>query len=253
MLWYVACSNKILQGSLENTMIPDSYLYLLVDIACLAFPLFFSFFKRFYFIHQLKRFAVGSLLTGSFFIFWDILFTDQGIWSFNPRYICGIYFFNLPIEEVFFFFFIPYASVFTWHCMHQLTNVSRFNRLFSKIASVLGIALFITALFNLTRLYTSVTFFLTAFALFGLGWKKPRWTAEFFIAFLLILIPFFISNGILTGAFTEEPVVKYNPLFNLGIRMITIPVEDTFYGMLLILGNIAGFHIYQGNYGLKNR
>jgi len=230
---------------MAHQVIPDKFLYLAVDLGCLIFPLFFSFFKKFYFIDQLKKFLVGSLLTGTVFIIWDIYFTSIGVWSFNPRYVCGVYLFNLPIEEVFFFFFIPYASVFTWHCMHELTHVNRLNRVSNVIFLVLGIVLILLAIVNLPKLYTSYTGLLAGFSLIALALKKTNWSAEFLLTFLLILLPFFISNGILTGAITPEPVVIYNNAYNLNIRMGTIPVEDTFYGMLLILGNIAGFHIYK--------
>ena len=60
---------------------------------------------------------------------------------------------------------------------------------------------------------------------------------------MVILIPFLIVNGFLTAI----PVVLYNDAENLNLRIYTIPFEDIFYGMLLVLMNIV---IYEK---LKNR
>jgi lycopene cyclase domain-containing protein len=98
----------------------------------------------------------------------------------------------------------------------------------------------VIALFNLDRLYTSVTFLLTAgFILLHLLVFRSDYLGRFYLSYIIVLVPFFIVNGILTGSFIEDQVVWYDDTQNLGVRMFTIPVEDSIYGMLLIMMNVT--------------
>ncbi|HQE34724.1 MAG TPA: lycopene cyclase domain-containing protein, partial [Flavobacterium alvei] len=89
--------------------------------------------------------------------------------------------------------------------------------------------------FNLDKWYTAVNYSVFIGILTLTVFKIPNVLNTFFITFLIILIPFLIVNGILTGSFIDEPVVIYNNAENLGIRIGTIPVEDVAYAFSMLL------------------
>ena len=103
------------------------------------------------------------------------------------------------------------------------------------------VLLVVVGVLNVDRWYTATTFLALAIALGILNGSGARFIGRFLVTYAAILIPFFLINGILTGSFIQDEVVWYNDAENLGIRLGTIPVEDVFYGMLLILLNVVLF------------
>ncbi|MES2477571.1 MAG: lycopene cyclase domain-containing protein [Bacteroidota bacterium] len=219
----------------------EKYTYLLVDFFCIIFPFLFSFHPQLQFFKNWRAFIWPCLLTAAFFLIWDGIFTHIGVWSFNPHYVMGIYFWDMPIEEFLFFICIPYACVFSYHCFKVLFKFQRYQTFARVFYAVTATVLMIIALLHLTQLYTSVTFILCAVFLFYLVYKNEAILSTFFFCFLFILVPFILSNGVLTGSFFGRIVVQYNDAHNLGIRILTIPVEDTFYGMLMLMLNVWGY------------
>jgi len=79
-----------------------------------------------------------------------------------------------------------------------------------------------------------------------------KWDVSYIYFSYLAIIPLFLlSNGVLTGSFTEAPIVWYNDEFNLGRRIFTIPVEDLFYGFLLVMLNIQLYRRFKLKYSLR--
>ncbi len=210
------------------------YTYLAIDLATLFIPLMFSFHPRIKFTREWKYFFPANLIVALIFLSWDILFTYHGHWNFNPDKVLGIYFLGLPIEEILFFFCIPYACIFTWHCYSLIATPPRFH-----IPSTLFISAFILLLIAIVfhdRMYTLYCFSLSALLLWWL--RKESWMSTGLPVFLLLLIPFMVVNGLLTGMGSDAPVVIYSSRAIMGPRIFSIPVEDIFYALSLFLSNL---------------
>jgi len=182
---------------------------------------------------------LSILIVGLFYILWDSLFTKLGVWGFNTDHLIGKFIFNLPVEEYLFFICVPYAGVFTFHVFRTLMPGFVIREKYLRlIVFSLAIVLLVTGLVNSIKLYTCSTFLFATFSIFISFVFFRQLLPHFLLSFAAILIPFFIMNGILTGMWIDKEVVWYNNEENLGIRLLTIPLEDVFYGMALILWNV---------------
>ena len=218
----------------------QKHLYLWINLLSFIVPFIFSFYPKANFSRKWKFVLPAITITAILFITWDALFTKLGVWGFNPRYTMGIDVFGLPVEEILFFFCIPYACLFTYFALNNLIEKDHLLPFHEIISSLLIILLLVFGSYFIDRLYTGTTFILTGFFLaFVLLKLRARFMGRFYLAFAVLVIPFLIVNGVLTGSFIEEPVVWYNNEENMGIRLGTIPPEDLVYAMLMILLSVT--------------
>lgn len=222
-------------------------LYLWLDLGSLVLPLLFSFHPKIKFYKRWPIVLPGILVMALVFIPWDIYFTAQGFWGFNPNYLSGIQWLGLPIEEWLFFFCIPYACMFTHHVLSSLVHWWPLSKKTTDwVYLIVVVGLIMGLWYGIDQWYTA-TAFIYALLILGLTQNTaPQILPTFFMSYLIILIPFFIVNGVLTGSGIPEPVVWYNDTQNFGVRLGTIPLEDTVYnlGMLLTVA-LVGHHINQ--------
>jgi len=222
------------------------FLYLLLDLGTILVPFIFSFHPKLKFYHHFSRFFPAALITMLIFIPWDVIFTSMGVWGFNDDYITGLKIWRLPLEEWLFFICIPFACVFTYFCLKKLYPEIGLTFTFTQRFAVSIIILCaICLLFYADRAYT---FYNALYGVFLLAYATKyhlNCLRYFFPVYVVLLIPFLIVNGILTGTLLENPVVWYNNDENMGVRVFTVPIEDFLYAFTLILSTLVFMEVLQ--------
>ena len=214
-------------------------LYTIILIASISIPFILSFDKKLQFYKQWKYLIPSIVIIAVFYIVGDIYFTKTGVWGFNKNYLSSVFLFKLPIEEWLFFLAIPYASIFLHDVLYLYFPAFQVTDKTARVLTLLFIVLSVVVLLlNLDKAYTVYIFTVFIVVLLISFFDKSHTISRFYCTFLVILIPFVLVNGVLTGAFTAEPVVWYDHTENLNLRFITIPIEDFMYGFTMLLSAI---------------
>jgi len=211
-------------------------LYGWLILGSIAGPLALSFDRKVAFYKHWKKLFLAIVPVAVVFLLWDEFFTIKEIWGFNPRYLSGIYVGHLPIEEVSFFLIVPYACFFIYEVLRSYFPNVNTHRIGQALAFAITLAGLLFGTLYMQNWYTSTACISAALLTIGLYFvNRSVWYGNFALGYLVVLIPFLIVNGILTGAVTEEPIVWYSSNHIMGPRIITIPVEDLFYNYALLL------------------
>lgn len=246
-----------------------NYLYLAVDLAVLAVPLAFSFDRKVRFVRFWPALFPAIAVMMAVFIPWDIAFTERGIWGFNPDYLSGLWIAGIPLEEWLFFLCIPYACIFTYESLKHYVPHPPMRPFAIPATALLAVASASLALSMPERNYIATTGILTSLLCIGLALaaaRKPavrEWNHRLWFAYLPLLVPFILSNGVLTGLrFWEYPpinrevqeiadqIVWYNNDHNLAVRIFSMPVDDLFYGFLMIALTVVAYEVIAGRMGI---
>lgn len=244
----------------------SNYAYILVDLFCLVGPFFLSFHKSVAFYKNFKPLLIGLLTMSALYLPWDILFTHWGIWNFNPTYTLAPRWFSLPIEEWLFFIAVPFACVFSFECVRYFKKTAPsqfFAKILAPAISIAAACLCFYAALNGLWYTFSATLVCSLLLLFHIILKSD-YLGYFLFAWFILLIPFFISNGVLTGLHfykysllntsnvnISEAIVRYNNQFNLGIRVWSVPIEDFFYGLAMVLLTLTPYEYFRLKWNSK--
>ncbi|MBN1897779.1 MAG: lycopene cyclase domain-containing protein [Spirochaetes bacterium] len=218
--------------------------YLIINIIIIAFPLTFSFWPRIRYYKKWPFLFLSILITGPIYIFWDVLVTLRGDWSFNKSHVGSFNLFHLPVEEILFFITAPYSCIFIYESLNTFIKDKKvaYNPYiyYGVIVLLLGLAFFYRAQdYTLLALLSCAFFLITALII-----RPAMLSSRLYWGYILIsFVAFFIFNYVLTS----YPVVIYNPKAIWGLRITTIPLEDFFYNYSMLSFYLFFYQFFQKN------
>lgn len=206
------------------------YEYLAFNFAVLSGPILALLFYKKAHKPKMKASLLAILITAVIFTTWDIFVTNI-FWYFNPLYILDIQLSFVPIEEVLFFITVPFACLVLWVNWKLLPVIDKKYPLIPSVLCIVAGGLTIVSLYFQWYYSVSVCFAFSLSICLDFLLKTRLFQKFAFLIFLgFVNILTFIFNLYLTA----RPIVTYNPLMKSNLNIITIPIEDFVYGMVLI-------------------
>lgn len=223
----------------------QNFTYLFVNLFTISVCFAFSFHQKIRFDKYFKTFLISSSLASIPYLIWDAVFTKIGVWWFNTSYTLGISIGNLPLEEIMFFWFIPFSCTFTYYCLTEFFDFS-FLKKYDKFFRVFLLVFFVLLLiFYHVKIYITVVSVFCCLLIILLTQEKSFSITKLTLIYLILMLGFIPVNGVLTGYGLENPIVNYNPKDILGVRLLTIPLEDIGFGFGMFLLNIYLFEKFK--------
>lgn len=205
--------------------------YLLINIFIVIVPLLLIFERKLKFYKKLPAVLISILVVSTVYIIWDSIATKDGDWAFNPRYLVGVYFFGLPLEEILFFITVPYSIIFIYESVKFYLKEREI--FFSRYVyfSIMSLLIVGTIMFSDQNYTVIVLIYCLAFFILALFFYRAILKSKiFWITILISYLPFLIVNYLLTSL----PIVTYNSDAIWGKIFLTIPLEDFFYSFSMI-------------------
>jgi lycopene cyclase domain-containing protein len=102
----------------------DRFQYLIVLGGCLLITLPLEMFGAG--VYRQTRRAVAAILpVAAVFVVWDVIAILADVWGYNPRFVTGIGFPGVPIEELMFFIVIPLCGLLTYNAVDTVLGYLR--------------------------------------------------------------------------------------------------------------------------------
>jgi len=219
-----------------------NYTYLLIDLGLLLFIVLLFSIKQLNFARNSKFIILAVLINVFAFSVPTEFLTQLKVIVFNPPYLTGLTLWELPVEELLLSLVLPLCGL----AIYLFLNVrfpdntpEKYSLAVSNI--MLGICIAMLY-FGHQKLYTVFTFsLLLVFLLYIEYVNKLRFMYQFYRAYLVSLLPFYLVYGLITSL----PVLQFNTAETLNFSLFNIPFESHFYFMGMLLLSIYLYELFK--------
>jgi len=206
--------------------------YLFFNAIIILFPLIAKIFHVKLLLPRFLTTVLAITISAVPFLLFDNQVTGY-FWTFNSKYILGLHLGNLPIEEILFFFTVPFSCLFLWVNWKQKFKQKN-NKIYSLIPYILLTLSLLGTLYFLYfgKYYTASVFCMVILVILIDIYLKVKLLAHgFFLVYLCVINIFtLVFNFYLTA----RPIVLYDARYKIELMVFTIPIEDFIFGLALI-------------------
>lgn len=194
-----------------------------------------------------KKVFTRSLLASSLIV--TLIFSETGVffaglkvWTFNPVYLIGITYRHLPLEMYLFYFTFSLTCLGIYNYLNVKFPKNDLQKYSLSLSNLLLGIIVAMLFFAYTKWYTATTFTILLLLMLYIEYKNQlRFMYKFYRAFVVCLIPFYISFGILCNM----PIIRYNAAETIDVNLFRIPLENHFYMMAMLLLGVYFVEVFK--------
>lgn len=218
-----------------------NYTYFLILLVSMAVPLALILDKRTGLLVKYKAFLPSISIVAVFFLFLEYFLTAKGILGFHNDFITGIFIGELPIEEILFFFAIPFLGIAVYEYIKLFVKPDWNLGGFRIGAFVLSIALVALCFLNTNADYTFYSF-LTAGIMIYVPYKSKNPNMGLYLISLGVAL---IPISAVYWFSTSLPLISYDYIETSGFRLGTIPIENFALSTALLIANFLVYDLFR--------
>lgn len=219
-----------------------TYIFLYLNLFLILIPVLLCLDKAHFKTVWLAKSLPAVFITGVIFSAFAVFFNLFGVWTFNPDYLIGLYYKDLPLEQYLFSFTFSFTALNIYAYLNSRYPEEHWQKYSLGVSNLMLGVCVAFIYFGYTKWFTVVTFaILLVLLLYIEFFNQLRFMYRFYRAYLFCLVPFYICYGLISFL----PIIRYNDLETVKFAILTVPLESHFLMMSMMLVGVYLLEVYQ--------